>query len=266
MPTEPDAVLVERDGPVMVVTLNRPHVRNAVDRPTAELLDRALADFEADDSLSVAVLTGADGTFCAGADLGGIADGRGNTVAPLPADEIVDSFGPMGPTRRLLSKPCLAAVEGHAVAGGLELAVWCDLRIAARDAAFGVFCRRWGVPLVDGGTIRLPRLIGHSRAMDLILTGREVGGEEAFSIGLANRLSESGEALADAVVLAHQLAALPQRCLRSDRRSAHDQWGADLGTALARETELGLATIASGETREGASRFAAGAGRHGAPA
>lgn len=264
--TTPGAVLVERDGPVFVVTINRPHVRNAVDRPTAELLDRAFDEFEADDGAAVAVLTGAEGTFCSGADLTGISDGRANAVRPTPAEEIVGSFGPMGPTRRLLSKPCIAAVEGYAVAGGLEIALWCDLRVAARDAAFGVFCRRWGVPLVDGGTIRLPRLIGHSRALDMILTGREVRAVEAFDIGLANRLAEPGEALPDAIALAHQLAALPQQCLRSDRQSSYQQWGANLGEALATETMLGRETIASGETLDGASRFAAGAGRHGTPA
>ena len=261
-----DAVLVEDNGPVRVVTINRPEVRNAVDGPTAKLLDDAFADFEADGSASVAVLTGADGTFCAGADLKGVSEGRGNRVDQHPAAEMVNSFGPMGPSRRLLSKPCIAAVEGYAVAGGLELAVWCDLRVAARDAVFGVFCRRWGVPLVDGGTIRLSRLIGHSRALDMILTGRGVSGEEALAFGLANRLTDPGGALAGARRLAHELAALPQNCMRSDRRSSYEQWGSDLGAALARETELGWATIASGETLEGASRFAAGEGRHGAPA
>lgn len=261
-----NAVLLDQDGPVWVITINRPHARNAVDGPTAQLLDDVFAQFEADESASVAVLTGAGGTFCAGADLKGVSDGRGNSVDQHPPEEMVNSLGPMGPSRRLLSKPCIAAVEGYAVAGGLELAAWCDLRVAARDASFGVFCRRWGVPLVDGGTIRLPRLIGHSRALDLILTGREVGGEEALQIGLANRVAEPGDALADALVLAHQLATLPQNCLRSDRISSYEQWGSDLGTALARETELGWATIVSGETLEGAARFAAGAGRHGTPA
>lgn len=261
-----DAVLVEKGGAVWVVTINRPHVRNAVDGPTAELLDASFAEFEADENASVAILTGAAGTFCAGADLKGVADGRGNRVEQHPPEDMVNSFGPMGPSRRVLSKPCIAAVEGHAVAGGIELAVWCDLRVAARDAVFGVFCRRWGVPLVDGGTIRLSRLIGHSRALDMILTGRGVSGDEALTYGLANRLTEPGEALAGARELAGQLAALPQNCMRSDRLSSYEQWGTDLGTALARETELGWATIESGETLEGASRFAAGEGRHGAPA
>ncbi len=243
---------------VFVVTIDRPDRRNAVDRPTAALLAAAFADFDADDALRVAVLTGAGGTFCAGADLKAVADGTGNRVDP---DVTVD--GPMGPTRMLLSKPVIAAVEGHAVAGGLELAVWCDLRVAADDAVFGVYCRRWGVPLIDGGTIRLPRLIGQSHALDLILTGRGVSGDEALRMGLVNRLTPPGRALEGAVELAAQLAALPQNCLRSDRRSSYDQWSLPLDAALARETELGLVTLATGESRDGASRFAAGAGRHG---
>lgn len=254
-----DAVTFVTDGPVAVITIDRPEVRNAVDGPTAALLAAAFRRFEADDELAVAVLTGARGTFCAGADLKAISDGRGNRVE-LGGD------GPMGPSRLLLDKPVIAAVEGHAVAGGLELAVWCDLRVAATDATFGVYCRRWGVPLVDGGTIRLPRLIGHSHALDLILTGRGVSGEEAQRMGLANRLAAPGEALADARTLAHEIAALPQVCLRNDRRSSYEQWGLDLDGALHRETELGLETLRSGESLEGATRFAAGAGRHGAPA
>lgn len=254
---------VEHDGPLVTITIDRPEVRNAMDGPTSEELYDAITAFETDDDLAVAVLVGGSGTFCAGADLKAISDGRGNRVNPESAEGIVGSMGPVGPTRMLTTKPTIAAVEGFAVAGGLELALWCDLRVAARDSVFGVFCRRWGVPLVDGGTIRLPRLIGQSRAMDMILTGREVGGQEAFDIGLANRLTDPGEALAVAQQLAHELAALPQRCLRSDRQSAYEQWGTDLGEALRRETELGLATIRSGETKEGASRFAAGAGRHG---
>jgi len=256
-----ETVTTEREGEVLVVTIVRPEVRNAVDGPTAAGLAEAFRSFEADDGLAVAVLTGAGGTFCAGADLKAVSSGRGNRVE---AD--VSKDGPMGPTRMSLSKPVIAAVEGHAVAGGLELAVWCDLRVAARDAVFGVYCRRWGVPLVDGGTIRLPRLIGQSRALDLILTGRGVSGDEAVAMGLVNRLVEPGSARAAAVDLAASLAALPQGCLRSDRRSAHDQWGLSITDALARETELGLATVRSGETQAGAARFAAGAGRHGAPA
>jgi len=250
------SVRFETDGPVAVVSIDRPALRNAVDGPTATALADAFRRFEAADALAVAVLTGAGGSFCAGADLKALSVGRGN---PLSAD----GDGPMGPTRMLLSKPVVAAVEGHAVAGGLELALWCDLRVAARDAVFGVYCRRWGVPLVDGGTLRLPRLVGMSHALDLILTGRGVSGEEALRIGLANRLVEPGGAHAAAGELAHTLARFPQRCLRGDRRSAYEQWSLDLAGALANETRIGREVIASGETREGASRFAAGAGRHG---
>lgn len=249
-------VRYEVDGPVVIVTIDRPQVRNAVDGPTAAALADAFRKFEADDSLSVAVLTGSGTTFCAGADLKGVAHGRGNPVAE-------DGDGPMGPTRMSLSKPVVAAVEGYAVAGGLELAIWCDLRVAARDAVFGVYCRRWGVPLVDGGTIRLSRALGHSHALDLILTGRGVSGEEAQRMGLANRLVEPGEALAQALQLAKQLAAFPQRCLRSDRLSSYRQWNLSLPDALREETRLGLQVIRSGETRQGARRFSAGAGRHG---
>lgn len=256
-------VHLERRGPVLVVTIDRPEVRNAVDRPTATMLYDAFVDFDGDDELSVAVLTGANKTFCAGADLKAVADGRGNRVEVRPADEIVGSLGPVGPTRLDLGKPVIAAVEGHAVAGGIELAVWCDLRVAASDAIFGVYCRRWGVPLVDGGTVRLPRLIGQSRATDMILTGRGVGAAEALEFGLANRVCEPGDALEVAVALAEDIAAFPQGCLRSDRRSAIDQWSLDLSTALSAETEVGMATIRSGETVEGARRFAAGEGRHG---
>lgn len=258
MSTASETVGVERDGLVTIVTIDRPEVRNAVDGPTAAALAGAFRAFEADDSAFVAVLTGAGGVFCAGADLKAITDGRGNRV---DRDPLVD--GPMGPTRMFLTKPVIAAVEGYAVAGGLELAAWCDLRVAARDTVFGVFCRRWGVPLIDGGTIRLPRLIGHSNAMDLILTGRPVSGDEALRMGLANRLTDPGRALEGALALAHELAALPQRCMRSDRRSAYEQWGETITDALARETELGLEVIRSGETQAGAARFAAGAGRHG---
>jgi enoyl-CoA hydratase len=255
------SIRIEHDGPVCIVTIDRPDVRNAVDGPTAALLADAFRTFDADPSLSVAVLTGADGTFCAGADLKGISDGRGNRV-----ERHVAADGPMGPTRMLLGKPVIAAVEGFAVAGGLELAVWCDLRVAAEDAVFGVYCRRWGVPLVDGGTVRLPRLIGHSHALDLILTGRGVTGEEAVRMGLVNRSVPTGTALAAATTLAHDLAALPQGCMRRDRQSSYDQWSMNTRDALAHETSLGLETIASGETVAGAARFAAGEGRHGAPA
>lgn len=252
------AITFTVDGPVAIVTIDRPEVRNAVDGPTAELLAAAFRRFESDDALSVAVLTGAGGTFCAGADLKAIAAGRGNRVA---ADIELD--GPMGPTRMELDKPVIAAVEGHAVAGGLELAAWCDLRVAASDAVFGVFCRRWGVPLIDGGTVRLSRLLGHSHALDLILTGRGVSGEEAQRIGLANRLCAPGEALATAVALARDIAAFPQGCMRSDRRSAYEQWSMPMREALANETVHGLKVIVSGETLAGAARFAGGEGRHG---
>jgi enoyl-CoA hydratase len=247
------------DRDVLVVTIDRPHARNAVDGPTATLLAEAFRAFDADDSLAVAVLTGAGGTFCAGADLKGVSEGRGNRVE---ADMSVD--GPMGPSRMELSKPVIAAVEGWAVAGGLELAIWCDLRVAATDATFGVFCRRWGVPLVDGGTVRLPRLVGHSHAMDLILTGRGVSGDEAQRMGLANRLVEPGTALDEAVALAAHVAAFPQVCMRNDRRSAIAQWDLGPGEAMALETEIGLQTLMSGESLEGATRFAGGEGRGGA--
>ena len=250
------------DGPVVVITLDRPEARNAVDRPTADALVDACSRFEGDDNLAVAVLTGAGGTFCAGADLKAMTeDGlpRANRVA-------VDGDGPMGPTRRLLAKPVIAAVEGHAVAGGLELALWCDLRVAGADAVFGVFCRRWGVPLIDGGTVRLPRLIGQSRALDLVLTGRAVGAEEALGMGLVNRVVPLGTALAAAVALAGELAQLPQGCLRSDRASLYEQWDLPLDDALAVETGYGMAVLRSGEALEGAARFAGGSGRHGSAA
>ena len=256
---------VETDGSVRVITINRPECRNAVDGPTAQLLYDAFLEADRDPAVAVAVLTGADGTFCAGADLKAVATGNGNRVNVDSADEIVGSLGPMGPTRLQLDMPVIAAVEGFAVAGGLELAAWCDLRVVAEDAVFGVFCRRWGVPLIDGGTVRLPRLIGESHAADMILTGREVGSAEGQRIGLANRVVASGQALVAAVALAHEIAALPQRCLRSDRRSMLEQHGQPLGDALANEVRLGLETIRSGETQAGAQRFAEGAGRHGAP-
>lgn len=249
-------VRYEIEDRVARVTIDRPEVRNAVDGPTAAELARVFRAFDADDAVDVAVLTGAGGTFCAGADLKAIAAGRGNKVRR-------DGDGPLGCTRMLLDKPVIAAVEGHAVAGGLELALWSDLRVAAADAVFGVYCRRWGVPLVDGGTIRLSRLIGHSHALDMILTGRGVSGEEAYRMGLANRLAEPGQALQTALALARDLTAFPQGCLRADRMSSYRQWGLDLEAALVQEYELGWAVIESGETRDGASRFAAGKGRHG---
>ena len=252
----PEPLRVERHGPVTVVTIDRPRRRNAVDRPTADALLAAFEAFDADASASVAVLTGADGTFCAGADLQAIASGTGNRVTE-------DGPGPMGPTRLALTKPVIAAVEGHAVAGGLELAVWCDLRVAAEDAVFGVFCRRFGVPLVDGGTVRLPRLVGEGRAMDLILSGRPVGAGEALTMGLANRVVPSGTALEASIAWATELAALPQVCMRNDRRSALAQWDLPVDEALLVETRLGLDSLSSGEALEGAARFAGGAGRGG---
>ncbi|HZO15517.1 MAG TPA: crotonase/enoyl-CoA hydratase family protein [Polyangiaceae bacterium] len=225
----------ETDGPVAIVTIDRPEKKNAVDRATAEELAAHFRDFDRSEA-AVAVLTGAGGTFCAGADLTAIGAGEGNRI-----DTVGDA--PMGPTRMLLSKPVIAAVEGHAVAGGLELAIWCDLRVAARDAVFGVFCRRWGVPLIDGGTVRLPRLIGHSHALDLILTGRGVWGEEALRMGLANRLCEPGQALVEAVRLAHSLAAMPQLCMRSDRLSSYEQWSRTHDTAMSNEFSRGLTVV-----------------------
>lgn len=250
------SIVVTRDGPATVVSIDRPERRNAVDSATALALHRAFAEFEADADASVAVLTGEGGCFCAGADLKAMAEGDRRRMA-------VDGPGPMGPTRMRLTKPVIAAIEGPAVAGGLELALWCDLRVMASDAVLGVYCRRFGVPLVDGGTFRLPRLIGHSRAMDLILTGRPVEAEEAHAIGLANRLCAPGEARATALALAREIAAFPQVCLRGDRRSAMEQWGLDETAALAREFEIGMNTVASGETFSGAGRFSAGEGRHG---
>lgn len=251
-------VIVETVGRTRVVTINRPHVRNAVDRDAADALYDAFTAFDTDADVDVAILTGSDRAFCAGADLKGVSDGRGNRVV---ADLRVR--GPMGPTRLRLTKPVIAAIEGHAVAGGLELAVWCDLRVVATDATLGVYCRRWGVPLVDGGTLRLARLIGQSRALDLVLTGRGVGADEALSMGLVNRLAEPGEAREVALALAVELSRFPQQCLRSDRQSLLDQWSLSEDDALLHETQLGLATIRSGETLQGAKRFAEGRGRSG---
>jgi enoyl-CoA hydratase len=250
-------LVVERRGHVLVVTIDRPEVRNAVDSETARALRETFAEFDRDDDAHVAVLTGAGGTFCAGADLKALLAGDRRPVPDRGP-------GPMGPTRTVLSKPVLAAIEGYAVAGGLELALWCDLRIAAEDAVLGVFCRRFGVPLVDLGTVRLPRLIGQSRAMDLILTGRGVPGPEAFEIGLVNRLAPPGGALAAAISLAEELSDLPQVCLRSDRLSALEQWGLGEDAAAVNEARRGRAVIESGETRQGAERFAGRAGRGGA--
>ncbi|NEA46581.1 crotonase/enoyl-CoA hydratase family protein [Streptomyces sp. SID10815] len=248
-------VRVERQGYVTTVVLSRPAARNAVDGPTAAELAAAFRAFEADETARVAVLWGEGGTFCAGADLKAVGTGRGNRVAE-------DGDGPMGPTRMRLSKPVIAAVAGHAVAGGLELALWCDLRVAEEDAVFGVFCRRWGVPLIDGGTVRLPRLIGAGRAMDMILTGRPVPAREAYGMGLANRVVPTGRSRAEAELLAARIAGFPQECLRGDRASALDQEGLSEEEAMRCELRHGVAVLAAGI--EGAARFAAGAGRHGA--
>jgi enoyl-CoA hydratase len=250
------AVRVERAENVLTVILSRPGRRNAVDRETAAELAAAFRDFEADTEARVAVLWGEGGCFCAGADLKAVAENGGNVVR-------VEGDGPMGPSRMKLSKPVIAAVAGPAVAGGLELAIWCDLRVAEKGAVFGVYCRRWGVPLVDGGTVRLPRLIGQGRALDMILTGRGVGAEEAHRIGLADRVVADGTSRPEAEALARQIAAFPQLCMRADRASACAQWDGDFDTAMRVETEGGLKVIESGETVSGAMRFAGGAGRHG---
>jgi len=249
-------VVTRKDGPITLIGIDRPARRNAVDRATAEALSAAFRAFDADPEASVAVLYGEGGTFCAGADLRAISEGDGNRVAP-------DGDGPMGPTRMTLSKPVIAAVSGHAVAGGLELALWADLRVADESAVFGVFCRRWGIPLIDGGTVRLPRLIGRSRALDLILTGRPVDAAEAYEIGLVNRLVPKGRAVAGACGLAAQIAAFPQTCLRRDRASVLEQEGLDEEAAMAVEFRHGQVSLASAEAVEGAARFAGGAGRHG---
>ena len=253
------AVHSATDGPVTAITIDRPEVANAVDGPTALALADAFRRFEADETAAVAVLAGANGKFCAGADLKAMRGGdvgRVNRVEP-------DGDGPVGPTRMLLRKPVIAAVEGHAVAGGLELAAWCDLRVAAEDAVFGVYCRRWGIPLMDGGTVRIARLIGHSHALDLILTGRGVSGEEALRMGLANRLVPSGQALASAISLAQEMATRPQAALRSDRLSSYEQWSLGLDEALANEYRHGMETLRSGEMIGGLDRYASGAWREG---
>jgi enoyl-CoA hydratase len=248
-------VRIERHGPVTTVIMNRPQARNAVNGPAAAALYAAFDEFDRDDSAAVAVLCGDNGTFCAGADLKAMGTAESNQTHRTGP-------GPMGPTRMVLSKPVIAAVSGHAVAGGLELALWCDMRVVEEDAEFGVFCRRWGVPLIDGGTVRLPRLIGHSRAMDLILTGRSVGAQEALQIGLANRLVPTGKARAAAEELAAQLAALPQLCLRADRLSALHQWGETESAAI--DFEFGSLSKVAVDLLAGAKRFVDGAGRHGA--
>jgi len=248
------AVRIERDGPVTTVLLHRPHARNAVDGATASALAQAFRDFDADPDAAVAVLHGEGGVFCAGADLKAAGTEQGNRVA-------ADGDGPMGPTRMRLSKPVIAAIAGHAVAGGLELALWCDLRVAEDSAVLGVFCRRWGVPLIDGGTVRLPRLIGTSRALDLVLTGRAVRAREALAMGLVNRLVADGESRSGAEALAHELARFPQTCLREDRLSLLEQDGLDEPAALAVELEHGLRSLR--EVQQGLERFRAGEGRHG---
>lgn len=247
----------EVDDAVVVITVDRPDVANAIDRPTADALVDAFRRFDSDDSLAVAVLTGAHGKFCAGADLKAMREqdlARVTRVNP-------HGDGPVGPTRMLLGKPVIAAIEGHAVAGGLELAAWCDLRVAAENAVFGVYCRRWGIPLMDGGTVRLARLIGHSHALDLILTGRGVSGQEALRMGLANRITPPGQALSEALALARQLATLPQAALRSDRRSSYEQWSLSLDQALLGEYRHGIATLETGQIQAGLNSYAAGGWR-----
>ena len=246
----------EKQGAVTTIILHRPEARNAVDGPTAALLADAFRAFEADEGAHVAVLWGEGGTFSAGADLKAMLDGRTNRLEP-------EGDGPMGPSRMLLDKPVIAAVAGYAVAGGLELAAWCDLRVVEESATFGVFCRRWGVPLIDGGTVRLPQLVGLSRALDMILTGRAVPAAEALAMGLANRVVRDGTARAEAEALAAEIAALPQTCLRSDRRSVYEALGRPRDDAMRLEFELGMRTLATGDAAAGAARFAAGAGRGG---
>jgi enoyl-CoA hydratase len=249
------SVRVEKNGPVTTVILSRPEVRNAVDRETAEVLANAFREFEADNDALCAVLYGDNGTFCAGADLKSIAAGRPNRAEPT-------GDGPMGPSRLMLTKPVIAAISGHAVAGGLELALWCDLRVIEEAAILGVFCRRWGVPLIDGGTVRLPRLIGLGRALDLILAGRPVSAREALEMGLVNRVVAEGEAREAAEALALEIAGFPQVCMRGDRMSAYEQFGLGFEDAIANEFRHGQAAL-SAETVKGAGRFAGGAGRHG---
>lgn len=249
------SIRIDKEGPVTIVTIDRPGARNAVDPETADELIAAFEDFDSDEEACVGILTGAEGAFCAGADLKFVAAGN-------PPPDWIEGDGPMGPSRRLLNKPVIAAIAGHAVAGGLELALWCDLRIAEEGAILGVYCRRWGVPLIDGGTVRLPRLVGMGHALDLILTGRAVGAREALAMGLCNRITPDGASRPAAEALAHELAAFPQACLRADRRSAYGQWDLELGQALAAEARGGVAVLEA-EALAGAGRFASGAGRHG---
>ena len=250
------AILVEKNYPVFTIVINNPEFKNAVDGPTAQELSVAFREFENDKEALVAVLWGSNGTFCSGANLKAIAEGKGNRIEK-------DGDGPMGPTRMFLSKPVIAAIAGYAVAGGLELALWCDMRVVERDAVFGVFCRRFGVPLIDGGTIRLPRLIGLSRAMDMILTGRSVNAEEALVWGLANRVVDTGRARIEAEKLAREIAAFPKTCMRNDRFSAYEQFGLDIKDAMVNEFKYGLKTLESGEYMEGSQAFSKGKGKHG---
>ncbi|MDD5170396.1 MAG: crotonase/enoyl-CoA hydratase family protein [Syntrophales bacterium] len=249
-------VIARREGNICIVTINRPEARNAVDRETAQLLYDAFTEFDHDDSLSVAILHGEGGNFCAGADLKAIAGGNQNRLEP-------DGSGPMGPSRMFLSKPVIAAVSGYAVAGGLELALWCDMRVAEQSAVFGVFCRRFGVPLIDGGTIRLARIVGTGRALDMILTGRAVGADEALQMGLANRVAADGDGLREAIILAEQISRFPQGCLRSDRLSFYQALDLPMDEALKNEFAHGMKVITSGETVSGATSFKGGTGRHG---
>ena len=261
-----ESVRIERSGSVATVILDRPEARNAVDPATASLLVAAFLEIERDAAMRASVLWGADGTFCAGADLKAVATGWDESRMREPSGDAHDIFGPMGPTRLRLEKPVIAAISGHAVAGGLELALWCDLRVMEDDAVLGVFCRRWGVPLIDGGTWRLPRIVGHGRAMDMILTGRPVGAAEALSTGLVNRVVPKGAARAVAEALAEEIAAFPQGCLRADRRSACEQWSLSESEAFRGEFTRGRAVLESGEAAAGAARFVGGAGRGGRPA
>jgi enoyl-CoA hydratase len=249
-------IRIEKNYPIVTIIIDNPEVKNAVDGPTAKELADAFRDFERDDDALVAILSGANGSFCSGANLKAVADGRGNRIDK-------EGDGPMGSSRMILSKPVIAAVAGHAVAGGLELALWCDMRVVEKSAIFGVFCRRFGVPLIDGGTVRLPRLIGMSRAMDMILTGRPVTAEEAYSWGLANRVVEDGQSRIEAENLAREIAAFPKTCMRNDRLSAIEQFGMDLHAAMANEFEHGVKTLASGEYLEGSKAFTQGEGKHG---
>ncbi len=258
-----ERIKVEREGSTTIVTINRPEVRNAVNPATAKDLAEAFIGFDQDDSARVAVLAGAGGTFCAGADLKAVSTGEFSVSDPIEPPVGRHAVGPMGPSYLRLTKPVIAAVSGHAVAGGLELALWCDLRVVEEDAVFGVYCRRWGVPLIDGGTVRLPRIVGHGHAMDMILTGRPVGAEEARMMGLATKVVAKGTAREEAVALAQQLAKFPQTCMRNDRASAYEQWGMDFDEAMANESRHGCETLMSKETEHGAGRFVSGRGRAG---